>query len=599
MSAFDKIIGYEDIKAELKRFADYLKNPEKYKKLGVSFPSGILLHGDPGLGKSLMAKCFIEESGVKCFTLRKEKPNGDFVNQIKETYESAKKEAVSIVFLDDLDKFANEDVDHTDAEEYVSVQSCIDDSKEFGVFTIATANDKYRLPDSLVRAGRFDKVIQVEYPKGKYSEDIVRHYLEGKQTLGNIDIEEIARFLEERSCAEIESVINEAGIYAAYSGKEMIEQEDLIKACMRLLFDMPECINPEEDENTYSIAVHEAGHATVAEVLNPGSVTLVTVFKRPHNIGGFAQYKNPSQYYTSKELQEHVVIRNLGGKAATELITGLTDVGCNKDLGCAYEIVEDFVDDYCSYGFETFEGGNPSEWLLKKKDRLIAAEVEKYYQVAKTIISENRELYDAVLEALLDHMTVTYREMREIKDRVINPRPKSKEIKRKMESYLCPQYTFERYNINEQNRLAYTAALGVAYNPSGMYNPLILCGDNGTGKTHLLNAIGNYICMLNFELTVLCMPAKKFISAMNEHAEEGSSWALEEYKDVDVLLFDDFELLAGNEAALNSFTDMFLDIHEKGKQIVIAMNCLFSHLEGVPDKTIKILNWGNMVEITQ
>ncbi len=127
MSAFDRIIGYEDIKTELKRFADYFKNPGKYEKLGVSFPSGILLHGDPGLGKSLMAKCFIEESGVKCFTLRKEKPDGDFVNQIKAVYESVKNEAVAIVFLDDMDKYANEDDLHLDAEEYVAIQSCIDD----------------------------------------------------------------------------------------------------------------------------------------------------------------------------------------------------------------------------------------------------------------------------------------------------------------------------------------------------------------------------------------------------------------------------------------------------------------------------------------
>ena len=415
MSAFDKIIGYEDIKAELKRFADYLKNPEKYKKLGVSFPSGILLHGDPGLGKSLMAKCFIEESGVKCFTLRKEKPNGDFVNQIKETYESAKKEAVSIVFLDDLDKFANEDVDHTDAEEYVSVQSCIDDSKEFGVFTIATANDKYRLPDSLVRAGRFDKVIQVECPKGKDSEAIVSYYLGKKQVLGYVDVEEITRFLEERSCAEIESVINEAGIYAAYSGKEMIEQEDILKACMRLLFDLPECLDLEDGENTYNIAVHEAGHALISEVLDPGSVTLVTVFSRPHSIGGFTQFKNPSQYYTSMKLHENAVIRSLGGKAATAIVSGTTDVGCYKDLSSAFEIVEDFVDDYCAYGFEAFERNSASNWLLEKKDRLVGAEVEKYYERAEAIISENRELYDAILDALLDHKTVTYREMQEIK----------------------------------------------------------------------------------------------------------------------------------------------------------------------------------------
>ena len=112
MSEFDKVIGYDDIKAELKRFCDVLKNPEKYKKLGVTMPKGILLYGDPGLGKSLMAKCFIEESGRKVFTIRKEMPNGDFINYIKETFERAKGDGPSIVFLDDMDKYANEDENH-------------------------------------------------------------------------------------------------------------------------------------------------------------------------------------------------------------------------------------------------------------------------------------------------------------------------------------------------------------------------------------------------------------------------------------------------------------------------------------------------------
>ena len=109
MSEFEKIIGYEDIKAELARFASVLKEPERYSKLGVTTPSGILLYGEPGLGKTLMAKCFIAETGCKVFTLRKEKPNGDFVNQIKETFEAAKKDSdgVTIIFLDDMDKFAN------------------------------------------------------------------------------------------------------------------------------------------------------------------------------------------------------------------------------------------------------------------------------------------------------------------------------------------------------------------------------------------------------------------------------------------------------------------------------------------------------------
>ncbi len=123
MSEFDKIIGYEAIKMELRRFCDVLRNPGRYEKLGVKMPSGILLSGEPGLGKTLMAKCFITESGCRVFTLRKEKPNGDFVNEIQNTFEKARAEAPSIVFLDDMDKYANEDKQHKNAEEFVTIQA--------------------------------------------------------------------------------------------------------------------------------------------------------------------------------------------------------------------------------------------------------------------------------------------------------------------------------------------------------------------------------------------------------------------------------------------------------------------------------------------
>lgn len=109
MSKFDKVVGYEDIKAELIRICDVVKNPEKYARLGVQTPRGIMLWGEPGLGKTLMAKCFIEESGCKTFIIRKEKPDGEMVNTIRDVFNKAKAEGRSIVFLDDLDKFANED----------------------------------------------------------------------------------------------------------------------------------------------------------------------------------------------------------------------------------------------------------------------------------------------------------------------------------------------------------------------------------------------------------------------------------------------------------------------------------------------------------
>lgn len=123
---FNKIIGYEPIKHELDQLCDVLKYPEKYQRLEVQSPSGLILHGKPGLGKNLMAECLIKGSGRNSFTCRKDLPNGEFVKKIKTTFEEAVANAPSIVFLDDVDKFANGDVDFPASEEYVTVQACID-----------------------------------------------------------------------------------------------------------------------------------------------------------------------------------------------------------------------------------------------------------------------------------------------------------------------------------------------------------------------------------------------------------------------------------------------------------------------------------------
>ena len=165
MNAFDKIIGYSSLKKELMQISDTLKNRQFYDKLGVSAPRGLLLHGEPGVGKSLMASAIIEDSGRPVFCCRKDEPNGDFVKKIKATFDKAMESAPSIVFLDDMDKFANGDKSHPDAEEYVTVQSCIDEAKGKEVFVLATANDIDCLPDSLCRPGRFDRTIEVEVPR--------------------------------------------------------------------------------------------------------------------------------------------------------------------------------------------------------------------------------------------------------------------------------------------------------------------------------------------------------------------------------------------------------------------------------------------------
>ena len=416
MSKFDKVVGYEDIKAELIRICDVVKNPEKYARLGVQTPRGIMLWGKPGLGKTLMAKCFIEESGRKTFIIRKEKPDGEMVNAIRDVFNKAKAEGRTIVFLDDLDKYANEDNQHPDAEEYVAVQACIDSCKDSEVFVLATANDKWCLPGSLLRSGRFDKVIEMECPNGEDAVKVVNHYLSQKKSMGEVDAVVIARILEGHSCADLEMVVNEAGIFAGFEGRDVISQQDILRAAMRLLFEGPEHIADTDFEYSKNIAIHEAGHVVVAEVFYPGSVNLVSICKYESSHGGYVSYQKINEYAKTSDVLEKIVMRSLGGKAAIEVVCGQVCVGCTDDVGDAFRLVSKLVDDFCAYGFEIFTYRQSSEWLLAKNNQLVAKEVNRYYQQAKRILIENREFLDKLAGALMEKKTLMQKDIKEIRE---------------------------------------------------------------------------------------------------------------------------------------------------------------------------------------
>lgn len=400
---FDGIIGYDSIKIELKRICDIIKNPLKYKSFGVKAPKGIMLYGSPGVGKSLFANKFIEACGIKSFVCRKNEPNGDFVKFIKETFDKAKENAPSIVFLDDMDKFANEDENHKNAEEYVTIQSCIDDSKGNDVLVFATANDLSFVPDSLIRAGRFDILINVKNPRGEDSVNIIKHYLSQKNYVADINAEEIARILNGRSCAELESIINQAGIYAGFDNKKQIEFEDIIKACKRVIYDAPETIKNQDKEVSEYTFYHEAGHALISELLQPKTVTMISAEAFDGDTGGFTSYFREDKYWNSIELMKNRVCVLLGGKASVEVVFGKIDVGCSSDLERAFSVVSRFVEEYAMAGFENCNirpHYDLSDDVKTKQDNIVAIEIERLYRKTKELLINNRNLLDAIVEEL-------------------------------------------------------------------------------------------------------------------------------------------------------------------------------------------------------
>jgi cell division protease FtsH len=403
---FESIIGYNAIKLELSRILDQLKHPEKYAELGVTEPHGLLMHGVPGVGKSTMARCILEASGRRSFVCRKEKSNGDFVKEIVKVFEEAAAVEPSIILLDDLDKFANEDERHRDAEEFVTVQSCIDKVKDKRVFVVATANNIRKLPDSLTRPGRFDHILELHSPQGQDAEDIVAFYLSKKSYVADMDVKRIARLLEGRSCAQLETVINQAGAYAAFEGKKQVEMTDMIKAILRIVFEAPESFD--KDPSTLPLtACHEAGHALVAELLQPDSVNLVTVLNHDSYAAGITSLHRDDGYFHHKKMMENRVMSLLAGKAAVEICYGAIDTGANSDLHRAFEIVHRFVDHYCSFGFSQFVfDRTSSNEVLDRRDSRVAAEMEHYYAQTKQLIVENREKLDKLIARLVEEKTL-------------------------------------------------------------------------------------------------------------------------------------------------------------------------------------------------
>ena len=422
-SMFDTIIGYEEIKDELMRVTDALRNTEAYRRAGTDIPKGMLLYGVPGVGKSLMADVIINSSGRNAYVCRKDMPGGAFVNQIKETFDKAIENEPAIVFLDDLDKFTNGDERFTDAEEYVTVQSCIDRAKNYDVFVLATANKINVLPDSLLRSGRFDVKIEIEPPRGSEALAIIKHYLKGKNLSDDIDYEVLARLLEGHSCADLETVINEAARLAVYARDENICMDHILEACFRTIFQMRRDAEyyDEEDKETEpvpeaDIICHEAGHAVIAELLEPGSVTLINA---KYLLSGKAFTSiHHSREMTVDCIERHILV-TMGGKAALELMTGKADGGCKSDLDYADTLIYRLIAWNAVKGVEYHIAHiyNVSDKKRNDVEKLIAAEKRAYYDKAYNLLAENRELLQAMIQLITEKRIITMRDIKPLVER--------------------------------------------------------------------------------------------------------------------------------------------------------------------------------------
>lgn len=417
MSAFDKIIGYKTIKVELEQICDMIHNKEIYEALGAKMPHGLLLYGEPGLGKTLMAKCFIEESGLVAYTVRRNKGTDDFVGEIASAFHRAKENAPAIVFLDDMDKFANEDEDRRDAAEYVAIQSGIDEVRDSEVFVLGTANNVRKLPGSLTRSGRFDRKIEVCSPSPADSYEIIRHYLKDKKIADDLNLEDVAMMIQYSSCAELETILNEAAILAAYSRQEQITMKNMVNAVLRMEYKAPDSFTKTSEDDIRRIALHEAGHIVICEVLCSGSVGLASLRSSGRDsMGGFVR--------KCKELtgEQFDILVSLGGKAAVELY--YADVhasGCYTDMKRAAGQIRTAITENCVSGFgymdiESHFTPAMSENLNSRNEAVVHAELERYLFKAKDILLKNKDFLEKVTAALIEKETLLYSDIRALRE---------------------------------------------------------------------------------------------------------------------------------------------------------------------------------------
>lgn len=416
---FSNIIGYDDVKKTLKMMVDILNYEEKYKKLGCSIPHGLLLYGSPGTGKTSIANEILDNAlNREKYIIRKTKSDGDFMDYMNEIFEDAVKNQPSIILLDDLDKFSEND-NRSNQEEYVTVQSLIDDMKDEDVFVIATANDYSCLPDSLVRAGRFDIQLEINNPKEEDAIKIFDYYLKNKKISKDVNTKDISCILTDSSCAELEKVCNQAGIYAGFKNKTEIEMDDLIRASLELKYKASIEDFNQDDKYSLETAYHEAGHALIGEYLEPGLISFVTIVKSNSKTKGMTIYHDNEDYFRDIVFMQNRVKMLLAGKATTEVVFNKCDTGSETDINRAYLIVQRMVDGYCYYDFESsvnraYKSNDVSERVKENKETSVNKLIKDYYSEVKNLLIKNRNILDELASKLNNQKILFQDEIRSI-----------------------------------------------------------------------------------------------------------------------------------------------------------------------------------------
>ena len=421
---FKDVAGQAGAKQEVQEIVEFLKNPKKYTDLGGKIPKGALRVGPPGTGKTLLAKAVAGEAGVPFFSMS----GSDFVemfvgvgaSRVRDLFRQAKEKSPCIIFIDEIDavgraRSKNPAMGGNDEREN-TLNALLTEMDGFGtnsgVIILAATNRADMLDSALLRAGRFDRQINVDLPDLNERKEIFQVHLKPVKTDPSVDIDMLARQTPGFSGADIANVCNEAALIAARHNKATVEKQDFLDAVDRIIGGLEKKTKVMTANEKRTIALHEAGHATISwflEHANP--LVKVSIVPRGRALGA-AWYMPEERQITTKEEMLDEMCATLGGRAAEELFTGHISTGAMNDLErvtksaygmIAYAGMSDMLPNICYYNNNEYNFQRPySETTAKIMDDEVLKMINEQYQRAKALLTEHQEGHNQLAELLIE-----------------------------------------------------------------------------------------------------------------------------------------------------------------------------------------------------
>ena len=432
---FADVAGADEEKEELQEMVDFLRNPKHYIEMGARIPKGVLLVGPPGTGKTLLAKAVAGEAGVPFFSIS----GSDFVemfvgvgaSRVRDLFDQAKKAAPSIVFIDEIDavgrhRGAGLGGGHDEREQTLNQLLVEMDGFAIneGVIVMAATNRRDILDPALLRPGRFDRQVTVNYPDIDGRVAILKVHSKGKPLASDVDLRNIAKRVPFATGAELENVMNEAAILAARSRSKEITQQLLIDAIARVQMGPEKRSHKVSESDKRMVAIHESGHALVGHFL-PGcdEVHLITIVPRGQAAGHTLALPGEEHDNLSRSQLMDQVCMMLGGHAAEEVVLEEIYTGSSSDLKRATEMCRKMVtqfgmsdklgtvylgsDQEVFVGMEFGQNREYSEQVAAEIDAEVRRMLAECYERAKQVLREHRDRMDQLVDTLLKQDTVS------------------------------------------------------------------------------------------------------------------------------------------------------------------------------------------------